>query len=205
MTTMTAPGHLALPPPLRLDLVDDARAVGWIRDNAVGFGGFADETEAAHAAWVAYRAISRRLARTHGMRPVPIDIEPLTVRRFGDGEAIFTSSRRVATLLRPDVDGRGGKDSFGFAIEIPDSMSELEVRAAASLAYRTIRKSGVRWALWPRAAALHAIPARPNANAAATPAAARETGSRADRERARRRPWRLPHFAPRPAPAMLRW
>jgi hypothetical protein len=132
-------------------------------------------------------------------------MEPLTVRRIGDGEAILTSTRRVATLLRPEVDSRGGEDSFGFVIALPDSMSELEVRASATLAYRTIRKSGVRWALWPRVTTPHAIPAvRPSANAAADSAAARETGRRADRERARRRRWSLPDFAPRIASAVLR-
>ena len=55
MTTQLAPDRLALPPPLDLDLVDAGRAAGWIADNAVGFRGFGDETEAAHAAWVAHR------------------------------------------------------------------------------------------------------------------------------------------------------
>ena len=81
MTTQLAPDRLALPPPLDLDLVDAGRAAGWIADNAVGFRGFGDETEAAHAAWVAHRTIARRLARTHGTRPVPVDIEPLAIQR----------------------------------------------------------------------------------------------------------------------------
>ena len=76
MTTHLGPSRLSLPPPLELDLVDAGRAVGWIVDNAVGFRGFGDETEAAHAAWVAHRAIARKLARTHATRPVPVDIEP---------------------------------------------------------------------------------------------------------------------------------
>ena len=76
MTTQLVPDRLALPPPLDLDLVDAGRTIGWIADNAVGFRGFGDETEAVHAAWVAHRTIARKLARTHRVRPVPVDINP---------------------------------------------------------------------------------------------------------------------------------
>jgi hypothetical protein len=203
MTTVSAPNRLALPPPLRLDLVDDERAVGWIDDNTIAFRGFVDETEAAHAAWVAYRTIARRRARTHGTRPLPIDVEPLALRRVDDGEAILTSTRRIATLLRPGVESRSRDDSFGFAIALPEPASEPEVRAMADLAYRTVRKSGVRWALWRRR------DAGPQAHANADPAtdvvAEREAGKRRGRERARRRRWSLPNVAPRQVPAMLRW
>jgi hypothetical protein len=204
MTTVSAPNRLALPPPLRVDLVDDERAVGWIDDNTIAFRGFVDDTEAAHAAWLAYRTIARRRARTHGTRPLPIDVEPLALRRVDDGEAILTSTRRIATLLRPGVESRSRDDSFGFAIALPEPASEPEVRAMADLAYRTVRKSGVRWALWRRDAAPLA---QANANAApATDALARrDAEKRGGRERARRGRWSMPNFAPRPAPAMLHW
>ena len=75
--TKFIPGRLDVPPPLDLDLVDAGRTTGWIADNAIGFRGFRDETEAAHAALVAQRSLARRLARTHGARTVPVGIEPL--------------------------------------------------------------------------------------------------------------------------------
>jgi hypothetical protein len=148
MTTQLAPDRLALPPPLDLDLVDAGRAVGWIADNAVGFRGFDDETEAAHAAWVAHRTIARRLARTHGLRPVPVDIEPLAIQRIDATDMILASGRPIAALVRPGPDRRSGVDSFGFELLIPTPLTELEARAMAYLVYRTLRKSGIRWAMW---------------------------------------------------------
>ena len=148
MTTQLVPDRLALPPPLELDLVDAGRTTGWIANNAVGFRGFADETETAHAAWVAHRTIARRLARTHGMRPVPVDTEPLAIQRVEDKEMILASGRPIATLVRPGPDTRSGVDSFGFELLIPAPITELEARALAYLVYRTLRKSGIRWALW---------------------------------------------------------
>ena len=156
MTTQLAPDRLALPPPLNLDLVDAGRRTGWIADNAVGFRGFGDETEATHAAWVAHRTIARRRARTHAMRPVPVDIEPLAIQRIEGKEMILASGRPIAALVRPGPDSRSGVDSFGFEFLIPTPITELETRAMAYLVYRTLRKSGVRWAMWrpdtPRAA-----------------------------------------------------
>ena len=121
MTTQLAPGRLALPPPLDLDLVDAGRAAGWIAGNAVGFRGFGDETEAAHAAWVAHRTIARRLARTHGTRSVPVDIEPLAIQRVEAKEMILASGRPIAALVRPGPDSRSGVDSFGFELIDPDA------------------------------------------------------------------------------------
>ena len=151
MTTQLAPDRLALPPPLDVDLVDANRATGWIGGNAVGFRGFGDETEASHAAWVAHRTLARRLARTHGLRPIPVDIEPLALQRVDGKEMILASGQPFATLIRPGSDSRTG-DSFGFELQIPTPTTELQVRAMAYLMYRTLRKSGIRWAMWRRAA-----------------------------------------------------
>src|SRR5688572_25323949 len=148
MTTQLVLDRLALPPPLDLDLVDAGRAAGWIADNTVGFRGFGDATEAVHAAWVAHRTIARRLARTHGLRPVPVDIEPLAIQRVEPNEMILASGRPIAALVRPGPDSRSGVDSFGFELLIPTPITELEARSMAYLTYRTLRKSGIRWAMW---------------------------------------------------------
>ena len=148
MTTQLAPDRLALPSPLDLDLVDAGRTTGWIASDAVGFRGFGDETEAAHAAWVAHRTVARRLARTHQMRPAPVDIEPLAIQRAEAKEMILASGRPIAALVRPGPDSRSGVDSFGFELRIPAPVTELEARALAYLIYRTLRKSGIRWAMW---------------------------------------------------------
>ena len=58
MTTQLVPDRLALPPPFDFDLIDADRSVGWITGETVGFRGFADETEATHAAWIAHRTLA---------------------------------------------------------------------------------------------------------------------------------------------------
>ena len=148
MTTQLSSEHLGLPPPLELDLVDAGRTVGWIASDTVGFHGFAGEEEAAHAAWVAHRTLARQIARTHGGRPVPVDTEPLSLQRSGERELILASGRPIATLVRPGAEDASGPDSVGFEIRIPDPADELRVRSLAYLMYRTLRKSGIRWALW---------------------------------------------------------
>lgn len=149
MTLLLRDQTLAQPPPFAMDLVDADRAVGWIGANVIGFRGFGDETEATHAAWIAHRTLARRIARTHGMRLVPIDIEPLAIKPGDDdkNDVILASNRPIATLLRPANESRVA-NSFGFELSVPSPMSELELRGVAYLIYRTLRKSGVRWALW---------------------------------------------------------
>lgn len=158
MTTQHSPDRLGLPPPLELDLIDAGRVAGRIRGNAVTFLGFADEVEAAHAAWVAHRTLARRLALARGARPVPVDAEPLAIERRDDAEVILAGGpggRPIATLLRPDADigGEDGHASFGFGIRVPATAidaaaNEVQVRAMAHQMYRTLRRSGIRWALW---------------------------------------------------------
>lgn len=149
--SMNPTGALGLPPPrldVESDLVDAGRTVGWIDGDRVGFRGFADATEAAHAAWVAWRTLARRLARSHGTRPVPIDRAALALQRQGEREVILADDRPIATLVRPGALGQDGLDTFGFEIRVPAPVDQIRVRSMAYLMYRTLRKSGVRWALW---------------------------------------------------------
>lgn len=149
MTTLLSPDHLGLPPPHPVhDLTDAGRVVGWVAADSIGFLGFADEEEASHGAWVAYRTLSHTLSRRDGTRPVPIDTEPLTIERIDDREVIVASGREVAVLVRPDAESAGNAPSVGFAIRVPRPTSERAMRAKAHHVYRTLRKSGVRWALW---------------------------------------------------------
>lgn len=150
MTTQLAPHRLDLPPPSQLDLLDMNRVVGWIDGSRVGFLGFADAQETASAAWLAYRTISRRLARRLRIRPIPIDTEPLALAQEGNREVILASGRAIATLLRPGSDSRSGPHAFGFTVTLPAPADELTVRSTAYAIYRTLRKSGLRWALWAR-------------------------------------------------------
>ncbi len=147
--------QLGLPPPGALELIDGDRVVGWVKNNRVGFLGFGSADEAAHAAWVAYRTMSRRLARRTGARPVPIDVEPLAIHRSGDLEMIAASGREFARLVRFAPEDGEGSPNVGFEITVPSVQAELDVRAKAYAMYRTIRKSGIAWEMWRR------IPAAP--------------------------------------------
>jgi hypothetical protein len=145
MTTQLSPERLAVPPPSVLHLNDADRTVGWINGDRVGFRGFATDEEAAHAAWVAHRTLTRRLARSHSLRPVPIGTEPLALQRHGDEWLIVASSGPIATLVESDGQGSSDHDSYGFELAIPQPADEVLVRAMAHLIYRTLRKSGLRW------------------------------------------------------------
>lgn len=173
MNTHLLPNHLPEPPPVgrhdfQLDLLDGERVVGWLRPDAIGFTGFATETEAAHAAWVAYRALSRRLARRDGRRPMPIDTEPLRLVQESDGRSIVGSRDRIAKLIEPSAtDAR--ENGFGFELRLDAPMDEVTVRAKAHHIYGTLRRSGIRWAMWTpvpapaRARAAAVVTERPDA------------------------------------------
>ena len=147
--TFTSLEHRGVPPPLALELFDSDQHVGWVRAEVLGFGGFATANEAGHGAWVAYRAIWRRHAKQHGLRPHPIVPTPIELRSVGDRELILASGRPFATLVRPASDAFGA-NSFGFEIELPAPVDEHAALSAAYLVYRTLRKSGIRWTLWMR-------------------------------------------------------
>jgi hypothetical protein len=146
------PPRLAVPPPgLALDLIDTDRRVGWVSGDVIGFRGFGSHVEAVHAAWAAHRALARRLDRpTAGARPILIDPEPLALARQGDRELILADGRPIATLLRPRPASPGGSDSFGFEMKLQAPADELTMRVAAHLVYRTLRRSGLGWAMWSR-------------------------------------------------------
>ncbi len=152
MNTHLTPNHLPEPPPVgrhdfQLDLLDGDRVVGWVRPDAIGFAGFANETEAAHAAWVAYRALSRRLARRDGRRPVPIDTEPLRLVPENGGRIVVGNRHRIAKLIAPAASDPQA-EGFGFELRLDSPMDEVSVRAKALLIYRTLRRSGIRWSMW---------------------------------------------------------
>ena len=149
MTMRFAPNSMSLPPPATdLELFDGARLVGWVRGRAVGFRGFASESEAASAAWVAHTTLARRLARRNGGATPPVEVEPLSLLPDGERALILAGDRPIATLVPPSADSLSGPDSFGFEIQVPVPAGELFMRSLAYGVYRTLRKSGARWARW---------------------------------------------------------
>lgn len=148
MTTRFAPNLTSLPPPSPSELSDAGRVVGWMSEDAIGFRGFAHEEEAMAAAWMAYRTLMRRLAHRDGTRPIPIDVEPLVLARDGGREGILASGQPIATLIRPGDESRSGFHSFGFEIAVPTLADAPRMRRKALLMYSTLRRSGIRWAMW---------------------------------------------------------
>src|SRR5688572_26826532 len=145
MTRQMIPNRMALPPPLGLELIDGERNVGWIAGRTIGFRGFANESDAASAAWIAFRTVARRLAGRPGSRPTSIRRGPLALRRKGDRELILAGGREIATLLRPGPRSRTGENSFGFEVEIPGPVDDLTMRSMSRSAYHALTTSGVRW------------------------------------------------------------
>jgi hypothetical protein len=165
---------MAVPPPRRFDLRDGGTVVGWVEGTRFGFRGFGNADEAAHAAWVAYRTMQRRLARAAGRRLIPIDIEPMSLVRRDDAELILAGGRPIATLVRPGADSPSGPVSFGFELELPEPADRLSVRSTAYLAYRTLRRSGIRWTMW--------LPERPAPSASREIAASAREAAAAPRD-----------------------
>ena len=145
MSAQLVGNRMATPPPrvFDLDLFDGDRLVGWLSHDVVGFRGYADEREAMHSSWVAFRTLQRRLAQSTGTRPPPIDHEQLSLK---SDDTIHASGRPIATLVRSG-DERSG-ESFGFELRFPHSLDEVAARAKALLIYRTLRRAGVRWSMW---------------------------------------------------------
>jgi hypothetical protein len=150
MATQLVPLRMAEPPPTTHYLSDNQRTVGWVTESALGFCGFADANEAANAAWVVYRTVSRQLAQRRGDRPLRIGVEPLSIVPHGDREQIVASGRYIAALLRPGSSSRANDNSFGFELLVEPRVDQSTMCALSRLAYRTLRKSGIRWGMWKR-------------------------------------------------------
>jgi hypothetical protein len=157
------PNRLPEPPPadgFYLDLMDGERIVGWIAPDAIGFRGFANDIEAAHAAWVAYRALSRHIAKRDGGPMLPIDAPPLEILDRPGERLVIADNRPIARLIDPSRDVESGEPSHAFELRLDGRRDELTVRSKAHLVYRALRRAGVRWAMW--------RPARPAAVVVAT-------------------------------------
>lgn len=155
MTKHTTRGRptdpLAAAPDLELDLMRGDRQTGWISGNRVGFVGFSDHLQAVQAAWVAHRAMMRRMA--------PIGTPPSDHRTTfalawdGGKEVIFANGEPIAALVRPNSTGPSASESFGFEIRIPGHVDEVSVRATAYRMSLALRSSGIAWTTQPEKAA----------------------------------------------------
>lgn len=146
MLNQVKANHTALPPPMR-HLLHRERPIGWLEGHTLGFFGFADTRDAANAAWVAYRTVSRKVASLLGTRPTPIDIEPLSIERRNGRDVIEASGRPFAQLIRPGPESMSGPDWFGFSIEVPPLVSQRALPGIMRAASHALLKSGLPWSM----------------------------------------------------------
>jgi hypothetical protein len=93
-----------------------AHAVGWIREQAIGFHGFPSRAEAERAMTKAYNAIGRRLAWSHsGRKP---------------------DRRLVVDRLWPET------GTVGFEVKLPAGLEADDVLRAARVAYHAVLGHG---------------------------------------------------------------
>ncbi len=149
--------QLPIPPPVESDLRDGSGVVGWIDENRIGFGGFANLMEAVGAAWVAHVALERRAAESR-REPAPyLEAPQLTLVRDAADEWLAVDDQRIARLLRP-TDSRKNTDSaapaatrsmksFGFEIVFPPGTSALTAESSSHVVYLGLRRAGLPWAL----------------------------------------------------------
>jgi hypothetical protein len=128
-------------------LLHRERPIGWLEGHTLGFFGFADTRDAANAAWVAYRTVSRKVASLLGTRPTPIDIEPLSIERRNGRDVIEASGRPFAQLIRPGPESMSGPDWFGFSIEVPPLVSQRALPGIMRAASHALLKSGLPWSM----------------------------------------------------------
>ena len=143
MTTLLVPDRMAIPPPTSYD--NGRHRISWVRGHTIGVVGFDHALDAANAAWIANRTLSRKLAPLTGTRPIPVGTEPLALVSIDVREMIVTPAGPFAELLRPEPGVAGGRETFGFEVAVPKWVSAADVHILADFAYRTIRKSGVPW------------------------------------------------------------
>jgi hypothetical protein len=111
--------------------------VGYLRDDLVGFLGFATADEAAEAACIAHRALARRRSGTPG--------SPADEYLFGhtdEGQFVIARSGVLARLLPPDpVSGEMG---WGFELALrANEAPRIFALARARLIWAALRTSGL--------------------------------------------------------------
>ncbi len=133
-------------------LVNSAGAdIGWIRQKAVGFGGFDSEAAAIAAALEGGRALALCLKREFGIRHPALSDEPrLSKVHDGAYEWVADGKVPIARLIQTADGGRGGR----FAIEfvLPSYANDAIAINAAQIIHGAFGP-GVRAAATGRAAA----------------------------------------------------
>lgn len=119
-------------------LFQDEQEIGHVDGTTVSFRGFATREDAALAASVAHRALTRR----RGERPLSVHgSEDILIMGQGSTEAVIARAGMMATLLPPAPEGLGG---WGFEIELlPEERFDIFAVARARVIWRALRSTGI--------------------------------------------------------------
>jgi hypothetical protein len=121
-------------------LFQDEQEIGHVDSTTVTFLGFLTRDDAALAASVAHRALTRR--RGKQLRPVD-EPKDVLIMDHGSTQAVIAQAGVLATLLppAPEESEIGG---WGFEIELlPEERFEVFATARARVIWRALRGTGV--------------------------------------------------------------
>jgi hypothetical protein len=121
-------------------LLQDEQEIGYVDGTRVSFRGFAGRDDAARAASVAYRALSRRRRK----QPHPMEAsQDILVVDKGSTQTVIARSGILATLLPPaPEDSEVGGWGFEIAL-LPEEHFEVFAIARARVMWRALRGTGI--------------------------------------------------------------
>jgi hypothetical protein len=120
-------------------LYDAEHQIGYIRDAAVGFHGFATEADAAEAAHIAHRAVTRRREKAAWVPDAP---EGYLVWDRPEGRYVVARSGLFARLTPPDP--AAGSGDWGFEVDLrrEERVSVFAMSRARTM-WRALRWTGL--------------------------------------------------------------
>jgi len=120
-------------------LFDGDRAIGYIREDAVGFRGFDSQAQAAEAAYIAHRALAQRRAKALWVPDAP---EEFLVWDHDDGQYVIARSGLLARLTPPVPDAEPG--GWGFDVSLrPEERVSVFAMSRARTMWQALRWTGL--------------------------------------------------------------
>lgn len=120
-------------------LYDAEHHIGYIRDGAVVFHGFASEADAAEAAHVAHRALTQRRSKATSVADAP---EDFLVWNRPEGRYVVARSGLLARITAPDPVNPAG--SWGFEVPLlPEEVMSVFALSRARTMWRAVRWTGL--------------------------------------------------------------
>ena len=120
-------------------LFDGDCAIGYIREDTVGFRGFDSEAGAAEAAYTAHRALAQRRSKALWAPDAP---EEFLVWDHDDGQYVIARSGLLARLTPPGPDTEPG--GWGFEVSLrPEERVSVFAMSRARTMWQALRWTGL--------------------------------------------------------------